>query len=158
MSTVHDTTDTLGQADLLDLLNQRRPTPANNDQPANLAGILATLDRAAERATGDEDKSLTHAERFERFHDANPAVYKTLRWLAREWKRRTGGRKIGFPALYERARWELGLRTDGDQFLLNNNHQAYYSRLLMAQEPDLVGMFETRRSPEADEWIAGRTA
>lgn len=142
-----------------DLLESRatRPDVVGNNQPRNLDEVLARLD-AFVASNAPVNSSLPIREQFEQFHEANPAVYKTLRWLAREWKRRTGGRKIGFPALYERARWELGLRTDGDTFLLNNNFRPYYSRLLMAQEPDLAGMFETRKSPEADEWIAGWAA
>ena len=31
-------------------------------------------------------------------------------------------------------------------FKLNNNFTAHYARLLMAQEPDLEGFFETRES------------
>lgn len=148
-----------GPQDLLDLLSAPHHSDVDNDQPSDLDQILGRLDAFA---AGDQDApvntSAPISEQFEQFHAANPAVYKTLRWLARDWQRRTSGRKIGFPALYERARWELGLRTDGDQFLLNNNFRPYYSRLLMAQEPDLAGMFETRRSPEADEWIGGRAA
>lgn len=157
MNKVHDTPDdNENQPDLLSLLN--RPVEIQrNEQPPDLDLILVRLDRFGERATPvDEDPSV--AERFEEFHAANPAIYKTLRWLARDWLTRTNGRKIGFPALYERARWELGLRSDGDQFLLNNNYRPYYSRLLMAQEADLAGVFETRRSDEADGWIQGRAA
>ncbi|MGC4891064.1 hypothetical protein [Micromonospora sp. DT227] len=124
-----------------------------DEQPDNLFDLLDTIAARAAEQPDSIDQGATVAEQFERFHDANPAVYKTLRWLARDWDRRTSGRKIGFPALYERARWELGLRTDGDTWVLNNNWRPYYSRLLMAQEPDLAGKFETRRSPEADEWL-----
>ncbi|WP_328382967.1 hypothetical protein OHQ88_10660 [Micromonospora zamorensis] len=133
-------------------------TPAG--EPDNLLDLLAATPPVVEAdgdAADESDAVLTLTERFERFHEANPAVYKTLRWLARDWQRRTGGRKIGFPALYERARWELGLRTDDTTYLINNSYRPFFSRLLMTQEPDLKGMFETRRAPEADEWIAGRT-
>ncbi|WP_431881550.1 hypothetical protein [Micromonospora chalcea] len=140
-----------------DLIRGTRDDVVGNNQPSNLDEILARLDAFA-ASNAPVNSSAPIREQFEQFHEANPAVYKTLRWLAREWNRRTGGRKIGFPALYERARWELGLRTDGSQFLLNNNFRPYYSRLLMAQEPDLAGMFEIRRSPEADEWIEGWAA
>jgi hypothetical protein len=95
----------------------------------------------------------TIADRFEEFHKANPHVYSTLVWLAKQWRRRTGGRKLGIKTLYERARWELQLDTnDPDALKLNNNWTAFYARLIMLQEPDLAGTFDLRSSA-ADEWI-----
>lgn len=102
-------------------------------------------------ATGN-DAELTTAERFERFHEANPHVYRTLCRLARQWVNRTGRRKVGIGALFERARWEISIETNDPDFKLNNNYRAYYARLIMATEPDLGELFELRRSA-ADEWI-----
>jgi hypothetical protein len=96
----------------------------------------------------------TIADRFEDFHKANPHVYSTLVWLAKQWRRRTGGRKLGIKTLYERTRWELSLDTNDPDFKLNNNFTAFYARLIMLNEPDLAGMFDLRAS-EADEWIDG---
>lgn len=91
------------------------------------------------------------AERFETFHRENPHVYRTLAALARQWLS-TGREKLGIATLFERARWELTLATAGDEFKLNNDFRAFYSRLLMAQEVDLAGLFDLRKSA-ADEWI-----
>jgi hypothetical protein len=41
----------------------------------------------------------------------------------------------------ERVRWELSLGAKDETPRLNNNHSAFYARLLMAQEPALEGMF-----------------
>jgi hypothetical protein len=38
------------------------------------------------------------------------------------------------------------LSTRGDEFKLNNDYRAPYARLIMRREPDLDGLFETRRS------------
>jgi hypothetical protein len=92
------------------------------------------------------------ADRFEDFHKANPAVYSTLVYLAKQWARQTAGRKLGIKTLYERARWEISLETSDPNFKLNNNFTAFYARLLMRNEPDLAGMFDLRCS-EADAWI-----
>jgi hypothetical protein len=92
------------------------------------------------------------AQRFEEFHKENPAVYSTLVWLAKQWARRTGNRKLGIKTLYERARWELELDTTDQNPKLNNNFTAFYARLLMLNEPDLAGMFDLRAS-EADAWV-----
>lgn len=81
---------------------------------------------------------------FDRFHAANPHVYTALRYVAL-WCVRNG-RKMGMKAIYERVRWEYSVQTDEEPYRLNNNYTAYYARLLMADEPELAGYFETRRT------------
>lgn len=81
---------------------------------------------------------------FWEFHLANPEVYSTLVRLA-ESARRCGVRKIGIGALFERLRWEMALQTDGGEFKLNNNHRAFYARMLMENEPQLAGLFALRK-------------
>lgn len=95
----------------------------------------------------------TMADKFRVFHEDNPHVYCTLRRLAREWINRTGKRKLGIGALYERARWDLAIETGDPEFRLNNNFRAFYARLLAAREPDLTDVFELRHSL-ADQFIA----
>lgn len=90
------------------------------------------------------DAKIPLAVRFAEFHAKNPHVYAELAMLARRAKR-TGAAKIGIGQLYEVLRWRHMLATRGDEYLLNNDWRAGYARLLM-QEPDLAGMFETRRS------------
>ena len=86
-------------------------------------------------------------ERFERFHAANPAVYRNLRRLAFAAKGR-GFRRIGIEMLYAVLRWEYaGLRTTDatSEFKLNDHYTSRYARLLMEREAELEGLFETRR-------------
>ena len=45
------------------------------------------------------------------------------------------------------------MQTTDPEYKINNNFTAFYARLIMAQEPDLAGIFDLRTS-EADEWIA----
>lgn len=94
----------------------------------------------------------TLAERFEVFHRDNPHVYRTLVRLAREWVNTTGRRKLGISMLFERARWDLAIQTNADDFRLNNSHRAFYARLIAAQERDLADLFELRSS-QADAWV-----
>lgn len=96
---------------------------------------------------------MTIAEKFQEFHSDNPAVYTVLVRLAREWVSRTGRHRLGIKSLCERARWDIAISTSDPDYKINNYFTAYYARLIMAQEPDLVGLFELRRS-EADDWIA----
>ena len=84
-------------------------------------------------------------ERFREFHRVHPEVYRELVRLCREAKRR-GRLHIGVGCLWEVMRWSFWMRwEEDDEFKLNNNHRAYYARLIMRREPDLVGVFETRR-------------
>jgi hypothetical protein len=92
----------------------------------------------------DYDTPQSASDRFDQFHAKNPHVYPLLTGLAREWKDATQGKKLGIRCLYERLRWEIAVTTDSDDFKLNDHYQ----------EPDLRGLFELRRSPEADAWIA----
>jgi hypothetical protein len=102
----------------------------------------------------DNKATLTHTEAFLEFHRNNPQVYVTLRDLAREWT--NGGKtKCGIELLWNTCRWRLSLAIKGDaQFELNNNHKSFYARALMHFEKDLAGIFDLRRAPEADAWIA----
>ena len=100
---------------------------------------------------------LPIAIRFEAFHAANPHVYEVLAELSRQWLA-TGKTRLGVKALFEGARWELGLRTvtaDGE-YKLSNDFTAYYARRLMHNEEDLAGLFDLRES-DADEWVFLRT-
>lgn len=84
------------------------------------------------------------------FHEANPHVYTRLVELARAWVQRRGPRKLGMKMLFEVLRWEVAMRTTGDDFKLNNNYTSYYARLIMERESDLAGIFETRALHAAD--------
>jgi hypothetical protein len=90
-------------------------------------------------------KGETIRKGFERFHAANPSVYKRLVAHARVWRHAQPGRKLGIGMLFERLRWDLALQTRGEPIKLNNNYRSYYARLIMAQEPDLADIFATRR-------------
>ena len=90
------------------------------------------------------DKSATLQDRFNAFHLANPKVYLELRRLARILVAK-GHKKIGIQMLFEQMRWQWYERTtDLSGFKMNNSYAAYYSRLLMEQEPELAGVFTTR--------------
>jgi len=91
---------------------------------------------------------------FTLFHQKNPHVYKILVGLAREWIHRTGRKRCSIAMLFERARWEPSTPTEAT-LVLNNNLRAIYSRLIMENEPDLQGLYETRRRAE-DHPLHGR--
>mgnify|MGYP000128870770 CR=1 FL=1 len=82
--------------------------------------------------------------KFTAFDEANPHVYDALRDMALKLKRR-GHKSYGIAALFETLRFHRALETTSDDFKLNHNYRALYARLLMAQEPELKGFFNTRR-------------
>ena len=84
--------------------------------------------------------------RFETFHARHPDVYDKLVALAftAAWYGRT---RIGIGMLFEVLRWEwtlAGLPDDAEQWKLNNNYRSRYARLIMADHPELDGLFEVR--------------
>lgn len=85
------------------------------------------------------------ASRFAEYHTANPQVYAALRRFALDAKR-AGRDRLSINMLFERVRWHTDIDAQGDTFKVNNSFRAYYARLLMEQEPELRGFFETRRS------------
>ena len=82
---------------------------------------------------------------FNDFHAEHPEVYSQLVRLAREW-RSHGQRKLGIATLFEKLRWEWHTNNlqDATGYKLNNNYRALYARKIMAENPDLDGLFETR--------------
>lgn len=85
-------------------------------------------------------------EKFREFHEKNPRVYDELVKAARLYRQQTGRQKCGMSLLFGRVRWVLALDTEDDSFRINNNYASFYSRLIMATEPDLAEMFDTRKS------------
>ena len=83
-------------------------------------------------------------EQFKAFHAANPHVYEHLRTLALNARRKDI--TVGIAMLFEVLRWQYLMATSdaSSEFKLNNNYRAFYARLLMEQEPELAGYFETR--------------
>lgn len=102
--------------------------------------------------TGDIDghvgppEGQTIEDSFWDFHEDNPHIYDELVRLTRQLVDR-GHTRVGIKMLFEVLRWQYALRTsreDGD-FKLNNNYHSYYARLIMRENRDLRGVFETRR-------------
>lgn len=85
------------------------------------------------------------ADEFEAFHAANPDVYSALVALARKFTRQIQSGQIGMQMLIEVLRWQVMVSTTDAEYKINNNHGPHYARLIMRQEPDLDGVFITRR-------------
>lgn len=86
--------------------------------------------------------------KFKEFHKDNPHI---LRHLVRDMLviKRRGYKRAGIAMFWERMRWRHYITTTDVPFKLNNNHKAFYTRLIDNNEPELKG-FITRRSAAAD--------
>jgi hypothetical protein len=85
--------------------------------------------------------------RFIRFHSSNPQVYENLVALARQFNRKRNDAKLGIAMLYEVLRWNYYMSVDSvEEYKLSNDFRACYARLIMEQDPDLNGIFNTRGS------------
>ena len=82
---------------------------------------------------------------FLRFHGENPHIYAELVKLCRQ-ARQQGHGKIGMKMLWEVMRWNLWLqvKTDDEEFRLNNIYTSRYARLIMKNEPGLENIFNLR--------------
>lgn len=88
--------------------------------------------------------NATIEERFIAFDQANPWVYVALVRLARQLVAK-GHNRVGMKMLFEQLRWEWYVTTtDTSGFKLNNSLTAHFARKIMANEPDLADLFETR--------------
>lgn len=104
-------------------------------------------DRTISHRRGRNTPQQTIRQRFLEFHVANPFVYVLLCRFARMVKSK-GIRNYSMQALLEQVRWHVTFEDTNyaatDAFKLNNDFCAHYARMVMANEPDLDGMFATR--------------
>jgi len=84
---------------------------------------------------------------FWKFHEANPQVYELLTMYATAWRMRNPDVPVGIDLLYARIRWDFSVNTQKPpiDFKLSNNHKPYYARLIMVKEPQLKGIFVTKK-------------
>ena len=87
-------------------------------------------------------------DRFKEFHTNNPHVYYELLSMI-EIAKKAGRNKVGMQQLLEVLRWNQSLSTTANDFKLNNDYGAFYTRLIDDMRPDL-GALLTRRKSVAD--------
>lgn len=90
-------------------------------------------------------------ERFEEFETANPHVYRQLVQLAKQWKE-AGHSKCSIDMLFHLLRWQYGINTKStDKFKLNDHHTSRYARKIMEENPELAGLFDTRKQKDGEQ-------
>lgn len=110
---------------------------------ASVAGQLA-LDLSP-LVHPDTEPEATLEDKFLAFHRSNPHVLVALETLARQYLA-AGRKRISIAMLYEVLRFTAGLRTTGDEYALDNNHRAFYARLMVARHPEWRDAFRMRAS------------
>ena len=90
---------------------------------------------------------MTNRERFEVFHENNPEVYEELVKITR--KQTRFGYEVSIKGVFEVLRYQVRMKIQDpsqNHFKLNNDYTPYYARLIMENEPDLRGEFQTRET------------
>jgi hypothetical protein len=83
---------------------------------------------------------------FWEFHEANPKVYRLLVDYARRWRGANPSGTLGIDLIYALLRWDFSVTTTTpNKFKLSNNHKPYYARLIMKNNPNLKGIFVTKK-------------
>jgi len=86
---------------------------------------------------------MTTEERFERFHQENPRLYRELRSRAVA-LHAVGATRTSTKALVEVVRYDHAIRTRGEEFKVNNSFTAFYARVLVADRPELASILTMR--------------
>ena len=79
---------------------------------------------------------------FQKFHSANPQVFSYYVKFADQ-ALQAGRKNFSISLITERVRWYVNIETTGDDFKINNNHRAYYARML-DEIPRFKGLFRMR--------------
>lgn len=102
----------------------------------------------------------TTYERWVEWNDNNPEFYEMFERFAFE-AIRAGRKKFSAWLIVNRIRWETALRTEGDDYNINNNFIAFFARLFMRNNPKYRGFFNIKKMSDEDEatflWLRGLT-
>ena len=105
-------------------------------------------------AAPDDPEWLTHPKSeiewfFQKFHRANPEVYRRLERGALAWAD-TNPKRIGVRRLIENLRYSAIKMSDAfwNEFKFNDRCAPLYARLLIHRHPRLHGVIELRRRRE----------
>lgn len=95
----------------------------------------------SEEKIGDQPQGQLEQE-FWLFHNDNPNVYQLLCKSAQEVIDKNYS-QFAIACLWEHMRWELTVVTGDVNFVLPNNHRAYYARLWLRDHPEFPKFFKT---------------
>jgi len=93
-----------------------------------------------------------NSSKFPEYHKDNPQIYSafkkyTLAAISRGYK------NFSAEFVFNIIRWETGITANEDDFKINNNYKAFYSRLFMNENEKYRGFFRTRKSKYDEDTI-----
>jgi len=86
---------------------------------------------------------MTHKEKFEKYHSANPHIYEMFVRIALT-QISKGYKNYSARDIFPIMRWETKTKAEGDRYKINNNYSADYARMFMGEHPEYKGFFELR--------------
>ena len=95
-------------------------------------------------ATWKQMTGETIKESFLRFDESNPDVYEMFKKYAFYLFGR-GIKKTSGYMIVERVRWEVHVKTVGNDYKINNNFRPHYVRKFIAEFPEYADRFEIRK-------------
>lgn len=93
-------------------------------------------------------KGLDDLKWFKKYLRENLHVYKAAEKLAFELFYSKQREYYSMWMIGNKLRWDTYVAELGSDYKINNNAFAYFSRLIMAHNPRLSGMFRTKTKPE----------
>jgi hypothetical protein len=82
--------------------------------------------------------------KFQIYHRENPQIYEYFKKFTFQAINK-GFKHWSAEAVFNICRWETGV-SGNDEFKINNNYKAWYSRLFMNDFPEHKGFFQLRES------------
>jgi hypothetical protein len=96
-----------------------------------------------------ENADQNAVERFLQYNEKNPHVYELFKKYSLEAKN-AGRKRFSVWLIANRIRWYTNIETTGKDFKINNDYLAFYSRLLIAENPDLDGLFLMKKMKKTE--------
>ena len=82
--------------------------------------------------------------KFPKYHSDNPTIYEAFKKITFEAISK-GHNRFSAEFVFNVIRWKTKV-TAKDEFKVNNNYKAFYSRMFMNEYPEHKGIFSTRKS------------
>lgn len=85
-------------------------------------------------------------EKFRTWLPKNMHVYKAFVYYALILKKHFNAKRYSSRAIWQRLRWDSMISDSSTRFKLANENSPFIARLTMLAEPEMAGMFGTRKS------------
>lgn len=89
----------------------------------------------------------TLLEKFKKYHQDNPHIFQEL-WAIAKSVRDAGANRVGIEFVVHRLRWLSNIEKvqTNCEYAFDERYKTFYARLLMMADPDLEGLFRTKKT------------